>query len=267
MLELDLWPGKNELEGQPIITHGNTLCSIVSAESVLKTIADYCEKEKQFYPIILTLENHLSDELQDKFAGALKKILKPWLYFKPARPDKLPTLEQLACKILIRGKASNPKLNKLIFFRTQHASEKAIIGDEKFVNQHRLQTSVSVNESSSFFKKKEKVEQVRKFNSQIVNKVFPAGKKIDSSNYNPVQKWEMGFQVVALNYQSSDQKTLVNNDFFNYHGNIGYVLKPKYVAEQIKIKLQLKYRAYFKIVILIFNWLHMKLLGCFVISQ
>jgi hypothetical protein len=33
-------------------------------------------------------------------------------------------------------------------------------------------------------------------------RVYPDGKRIDSSNYNPIDHWYAGAQVVALNYQT-----------------------------------------------------------------
>ena len=56
---------------------------------------------------------------------------------------------------------------------------------------------------------------------------YPAGMRIDSSNYNPITMWLGGIQMAALNYQTSDVHLAINSEFFAQYGSCGYVLKPK----------------------------------------
>ena len=56
---------------------------------------------------------------------------------------------------------------------------------------------------------------------------YPAGMRIDSSNYNPIPMWLGGVQMVALNYQTSDTHMALNNALFDQNGKCGYVLKPR----------------------------------------
>lgn len=42
-----------------------------------------------------------------------------------------------------------------------------------------------------------------RFTERNILRVFPAGTRIDSSNYNPVLAWNHGCQMVALNMQVS----------------------------------------------------------------
>ena len=56
---------------------------------------------------------------------------------------------------------------------------------------------------------------------------YPAGLRIDSSNYNPITMWLGGIQMAALNYQTGDVHMAINNEFFAQYGSCGYVLKPK----------------------------------------
>jgi hypothetical protein len=87
---------------------------------------------------------------------------------------------------------------------------------------------VSLNE-----KKAEKLMQVQG-NSikdhlrQRVARVYPNPSRADSSNFDPMPFWLAGFQFVALNYQSMDLPTIVNEGLFrNENGGTGYVLKPE----------------------------------------
>ncbi|KAK7110047.1 hypothetical protein V1264_013981 [Littorina saxatilis] len=57
-------------------------------------------------------------------------------------------------------------------------------------------------------------------------RTYPAGMRIDSSNFNPVIFWAFGIQMVALNYQTEDVAIALNTAMFEQHGRCGYVLKP-----------------------------------------
>ncbi|XP_059056599.1 1-phosphatidylinositol 4,5-bisphosphate phosphodiesterase epsilon-1-like [Achroia grisella] len=61
--------------------------------------------------------------------------------------------------------------------------------------------------------------------TQLV-RTYPAGLRIDSSNFDPVTFWSCGVQLVALNYQTEDAAMAVNAAMFESNGYIGYVKKP-----------------------------------------
>jgi phosphatidylinositol phospholipase C epsilon len=57
-------------------------------------------------------------------------------------------------------------------------------------------------------------------------RTYPAGLRIDSSNFNPVFFWSFGMQMVALNYQTEDLPMHINRAMFEQTNNYGYVCKP-----------------------------------------
>lgn len=57
-------------------------------------------------------------------------------------------------------------------------------------------------------------------------RTYPAGLRIDSSNFNPVFFWAFGIQLVALNYQTDDLPMHINTAMFEENGSCGYVCKP-----------------------------------------
>ncbi|XP_063632308.1 1-phosphatidylinositol 4,5-bisphosphate phosphodiesterase epsilon-1-like [Cydia splendana] len=61
--------------------------------------------------------------------------------------------------------------------------------------------------------------------TQLV-RTYPAGLRIDSSNFDPVTFWCCGVQLVALNYQTEDAAMAVNAAMFESNGSVGYVRKP-----------------------------------------
>lgn len=55
-------------------------------------------------------------------------------------------------------------------------------------------------------------------------RVYPFGLRFSSSNANPTDFWRRGVQLVALNWQKSDEGMMLNEGMFAGEG--GYVLKP-----------------------------------------
>lgn len=60
-------------------------------------------------------------------------------------------------------------------------------------------------------------------------RVYPKGARVDSSNYDPVKLWNLGIQLVALNYQTADKAMQLNHSKFRQNGNCGYVLRPDFM--------------------------------------
>ena len=69
-------------------------------------------------------------------------------------------------------------------------------------------------------------------NKNMFTRIYPAGDRVGSSNYNPDPSWEGGSQLVALNLQSFDTSTLKNAAKFRDNGNCGYILKPLALRSQ-----------------------------------
>jgi phosphatidylinositol phospholipase C delta len=66
----------------------------------------------------------------------------------------------------------------------------------------------------------------REYNRNHMTRTYPAGKRVDSSNYNPVLAWAMGSQLVALNFQTHDSNLSLNDGLFRQAGKCGYIAKP-----------------------------------------
>ncbi|XP_043245577.1 1-phosphatidylinositol 4,5-bisphosphate phosphodiesterase eta-2-like isoform X22 [Amphibalanus amphitrite] len=64
------------------------------------------------------------------------------------------------------------------------------------------------------------------YNKHQLSRIYPSGKRQDSSNLNPVAFWNTGCQIVALNYQTPGKPTSYNQGMFRRNGGCGYVLKP-----------------------------------------
>jgi hypothetical protein len=107
-VELDLWDGpKND----PMIYHGFTLTPKVRAREVLETISRYAF-EVSPYPVILSLENHLSISQQVVFSQYVQEIFGKNVVpdrktkFWESNPEFLPSPHDLKFKVLIKVRIS-----------------------------------------------------------------------------------------------------------------------------------------------------------------
>ncbi|XP_019960064.2 1-phosphatidylinositol 4,5-bisphosphate phosphodiesterase delta-1 isoform X1 [Paralichthys olivaceus] len=68
-------------------------------------------------------------------------------------------------------------------------------------------------------------------NVDKLSRIYPAGSRTNSSNYNPVPLWNAGCQIVALNFQTTCPDMDVNQGRFLVNGKSGYILKPAYMRD------------------------------------
>jgi phosphatidylinositol phospholipase C, delta len=66
----------------------------------------------------------------------------------------------------------------------------------------------------------------RTYNEHHMTRTYPAGSRVDSSNYNPLLAWSVGCQLVALNFQTNDTPLILNDGLFRQNGGCGYIQKP-----------------------------------------
>ena len=109
-IELDCWDGKrNQYADEPIITHGNALCTEILFRHAIEAIAETAFITSE-YPVILSFENHCSKRNQKKMAEYCKEIFGDMLLCEPlaAHPLNqavaLPSPNQLKNRIIIKNK-------------------------------------------------------------------------------------------------------------------------------------------------------------------
>eukprot|EP00158_Paraphelidium_tribonemae_P005718 Partr_v1_DN27485_c1_g1_i2_m71875 putative phospholipase C len=257
-VELDCWDGPN---GQPIVYHGFTLTSKILFADIIKGV-----KENAFaaspYPVILSLEVHCGLVQQKVMAQIMNDVLGPMLVSAPLsmKDGQLPSPELLKHKIFVKGKAKpkaaeeelendfdddeapdQPEESK----KKQEKVEKHVVADElgalaiymkskKFKTFEAAFKDFTPAHVSSFVETKATAlvkkswSDLTKFNSQSFSRIYPKGGRVDSSNISPLEYWQAGAQLAALNYQTFDKGMQINSGFFDQNGKTGYLLKPSF---------------------------------------
>uniref|UniRef100_A0A672M7V9 Phosphoinositide phospholipase C n=1 Tax=Sinocyclocheilus grahami TaxID=75366 RepID=A0A672M7V9_SINGR len=72
------------------------------------------------------------------------------------------------------------------------------------------------------------------YNKKQLSRIYPKGTRVDSSNYMPQLFWNVGCQMVALNFQTLDLPMQLNMGVFEYNGHCGYLLKPEFMRRTDK---------------------------------
>ncbi|XP_006906781.1 1-phosphatidylinositol 4,5-bisphosphate phosphodiesterase delta-4 [Pteropus alecto] len=70
-------------------------------------------------------------------------------------------------------------------------------------------------------------------NAWQLSRVYPSGLRTDSSNYNPLELWNAGCQMVAMNVQTAGLEMDIYDGLFRQNGGCGYVLKPEFLRDTL----------------------------------
>lgn len=89
----------------------------------------------------------------------------------------------------------------------------------------------SFSESKAKKLAKEAGTEFVQYNMKQLSRIYPSGLRTDSSNYNPQDMWNVGCQIVALNFQTAGLEMDLNDGLFAQNGCCGYVLKPDFMRD------------------------------------
>lgn len=240
-VELDLWDGpKND----PVIYHGYTLTSKVRARDVLETIAKYAF-ETSTYPLILSLENHMSLPQQKIFAQYCLEIFSEKIVpnasemFWESDPKDLPSPEQLMGKILIKNKAlssraelDNKKVAKELSDLVVYTKAVTFESLKQAHHETKCYEMCSIGEKKAVKLLKSDANSYTELVAARLNRTYPDGMRFDSSNPDPQLLWNIGCQMAALNFQTPDRAMQLNEGKFMQNGRCGYILKPSFLRSQ-----------------------------------
>ncbi|NXM60455.1 PLCZ1 phosphodiesterase, partial [Illadopsis cleaveri] len=68
--------------------------------------------------------------------------------------------------------------------------------------------------------------------TRFITRIYPKGTRMSSSNYNPQEFWNVGCQMVALNFQTPGTQMELQDGKFLDNGGCGYVLKPEFLRDR-----------------------------------
>ncbi|KAL2140719.1 hypothetical protein VTI28DRAFT_3312 [Corynascus sepedonium] len=236
---------------EPVVHHHGTMTSTVGFREVCRAIRESAFKDNPL-PIIVSLEVGADKEQQEVMVDIMKEEWDGLLldkHFEACHPtQRQPRLEELYEKILIkvkrlddsrivgdvdRGRSiSMPAINGkppicealaelAIYTHSEH-----YVDETSLINCASPSHIFSINEGSflSLVEDNSKVHKVLNHNRDFFMRIYPKGLRVDSSNPDPSFCWRRGVQMVAMNWQKSDDRMMLNDAMFA--GTNGWVLKP-----------------------------------------
>ncbi|XP_066996511.2 1-phosphatidylinositol 4,5-bisphosphate phosphodiesterase delta-4 isoform X2 [Anabrus simplex] len=260
-VELDCWDGA---DGEPVVYHGYTLTTkILFKDILIDAIKPYAFFVSE-YPVILSLENHCSEKQQEVLTQHMIQVFGDMLYTDPVDENMqaLPSPESLKNKIIVKAKKQKPLENdendsssgdeqdcemdqdSSVMTERKTVKQQVALGLSNLVNicqathfrsfEYTQEHGKCFQMSSFSEAKAEKFIETKgaefaRYNMKHLSRIYPAGRRTGSSNFKPTQFWNVGCQLVALNYQHLWKPMFYNEAKFRQNGGCGYVLKPEFL--------------------------------------
>ncbi|KAL9332614.1 hypothetical protein ACSQ67_002224 [Phaseolus vulgaris] len=258
VIELDLWPNsdKDDID----VVHGRTLTAPVSLLQCLKSIKEYAFVKSK-YPLVITLEDHLTPDLQAKVAKMATQVFGELLHIPQTDSlTEFPSPESMKGRILISTKPpkeflesnemeSDDEVSSLpdntnaqgIDDKQSSPEYKCLItihaGKPKGEIQDELKAAGKVRRLSLSEQALEKASEsygadIVRFTQNNILRVYPKGTRLNSSNYKPHIGWTYGAQMVAFNMQGHGKSLWYMQGMFRTNGGCGYVKKPEFLIRK-----------------------------------
>ncbi|XP_063789979.1 1-phosphatidylinositol 4,5-bisphosphate phosphodiesterase delta-4 isoform X2 [Pseudophryne corroboree] len=220
-VEVDIWDGPN---GEPIVYHGHTFTSKIFFKDVISAINKYAFRELRGKIILKgkkigRLQDCSEERPEDSYLGEISEE------DDGGEMDE----ENIRNEDKKRSKKSKDRLS-------QELSDCIIYCKSvPFESFKHSRTHYKVYELSSFTEYKarklvkEPGNEFVRHNTWQLTRVYPTGLRTDSSNYNPKDMWNVGCQMVALNFQTAGVEMDLNDGLFQQNARCGYVLKPLFM--------------------------------------
>ncbi|KAI3943536.1 hypothetical protein MKW92_032458 [Papaver armeniacum] len=251
VIELDIWP--NSAGDDIKVYHGRTLTAKVSFIDCLKSIREYAFVGSE-YPLVVTLEDHLTPELQAKAAEMITQTLGDVLFTSIECLEEFPSPGALKGKILLSTKP--PK--EYLYSKDSCENEAPCGGESENIDSsedkscslgvHKYKSLIGIHAkkhrggfAASLTLDPSKVERLSlseqqlekgaedygtelvRFTQRNLLRIYPKGTRFNSSNYNPMVGWMHGAQMVAFNMQGYGKKLCLMQGMFRSNGGCGYL--------------------------------------------
>ncbi|XP_062932326.1 1-phosphatidylinositol 4,5-bisphosphate phosphodiesterase zeta-1 [Cynocephalus volans] len=89
----------------------------------------------------------------------------------------------------------------------------------------------SIGETQARKLSKLRVDEFILHTRKFITRIYPKAARADSSNFNPQEFWNIGCQMVALNFQTPGLPMDLQNGKFLDNGSSGYLLKPQFLID------------------------------------
>ncbi|KIW10083.1 hypothetical protein PV08_11043 [Exophiala spinifera] len=235
---------------EPRVVHGPSLSKGVPFRDVCHAIRETAFVSSDL-PVVISLEVHASHQQQEVMVDIMQEIWQEFLVeidsMNTTSTGTLPSPHELRRKLLIKVKgppldhhgesgqtedgqwpksSGHPSMRKVIDLLsslsvyTQGYSFRDFSQPEASLPTHIF----SLSEAAIQRLHRNEANLLFAHNRSFLMRVFPSGRRVDSSNFNPCFFWGQGIQMVVMNWQRLDAGMMLNHGMFADES--GWVLKP-----------------------------------------
>ncbi|XP_075862950.1 1-phosphatidylinositol 4,5-bisphosphate phosphodiesterase zeta-1 isoform X3 [Microcebus murinus] len=247
-LEIDCWDGA---QNEPVVYHGYTLTSKLLFKTVVQAIHKYAFMALKFKILVKNKKIGTLKETRERKGSDKHGKVEEW-----EEPDDIEeeeedefkdssdslSLKDNQDKETVRRKAISSMLFKKK--KTRKLKIALALSDlviytkaEKFRSFQHSRMYQQFNENNSIGEtrarklSKLKVQEFIFHTKKFLTRIYPKATRADSSNFNPQEFWNIGCQMVALNFQTPGLPMDLQNGKFLDNGASGYVLKPQFLRD------------------------------------
>ncbi|URE42869.1 RHOD [Musa troglodytarum] len=210
-----------------------TLTTPVKLIKCLRSIKEHAF-EASPYPVIITLEDHLTPNLQAKVAKIKEKEHEGQKVDEEAWSEEVSDHEAITNDHELNehyqeedpeeGNGKPPiKYKRLIAIAAKKMQ--GDLTEALKIDPHKV-TRLSLSELALEKAASSHGTELIRFTQRNLLRIFPKGTRVTSSNYKPLLGWMHGAQMVALNMQGYGKPLWLVHGMFKANGGCGYVKKP-----------------------------------------
>ncbi|RLW01754.1 hypothetical protein DV515_00007669, partial [Chloebia gouldiae] len=134
-------------------------------------------------------------------------------------PQKKPKVKRTKIALVLSDLVVYTKSQKFVSFEHSQQHQQCYENNSIGESQARKLAKISAKEFISH-------------TTRFITRIYPKGTRMSSSNYNPVEFWNVGCQMVALNFQTPGTQMELQDGKFLDNGGCGYVLKPAFLRDR-----------------------------------
>ncbi|XP_058708821.1 1-phosphatidylinositol 4,5-bisphosphate phosphodiesterase zeta-1-like [Poecile atricapillus] len=113
-----------------------------------------------------------------------------------------------------------------------YTKSQKFVSFEQSLQHQQCYENNSIEESAAQKLLRSSAKEFISHTTRFITRIYPRGTRMSSSNYNPQEFWNVGCQMVALNFQTPGTQMELQDGKFLDNGGCGYVLKPVFLRDR-----------------------------------
>ncbi|XP_072259168.1 1-phosphatidylinositol 4,5-bisphosphate phosphodiesterase zeta-1 [Pyxicephalus adspersus] len=132
----------------------------------------------------------------------------------------------LSTKQQVKGPQIAPEMSDLVIY----TKPKTFVSFQHACNKQKFYENNSLSEKEARQLVWHSAPKFVLHNMKFITRIYPKGSRTGSSNFQPQEFWNVGCQMVAMNFQTPGIPMDLQDGRFRDNGGCGYVLKPDFLC-------------------------------------